>query len=151
VEGTSLDQDLSEAAGVTTGLHGELLASRRAWRKVRVTGWIEATVAYNANGLGYEEVVINETQRLQVPNHSLDPFYIQRVEFELEGPDGPVPAAIEGRAGLFFRLSGFRLTVAGETVYADGELAPPRAGLPLPARGPVPSSENLPRASDEAL
>lgn len=94
-------------------LIANLIEKQRLRRKLNVVtpeGVFE--VIYNGDGLGYEEVLVDD--RIASRMTSLF-WFVPRFEF----PIGSLPATIEVSVAASMKIKGFSLTVAGEVVYSE--------------------------------
>ncbi len=120
---------------------GKLEKAAGARRSVRLLGPVEGVLEYDGQGAGYEAVRFNGAEVARVLNHTVlpIPYYLApRIEFRLATASGDVRGAVEVRTGGFRKLSGFRLVLDNETVYAEGCFLYPSPDLPLPAAPPHP-------------
>ena len=117
-------------------VQAELVIGEAAQRMVRLSGPVQAMVFYDGHGAGYEAVYVNGVEASVRTNWSLSRHHlVPRIDFAIPTPGGPAPARVEVVAERYRVLGGFRLTVAGQVVYAEGvyeTLAEP--DLPIPAR-----------------
>jgi len=91
-----------------------------AYRRLRITGAIEAIVQYNGRGFGWESVVVNDQLALRAPNMHLNPFssLVPHLAFDILASGVRIPATIDVRGIVFLRA--FRLSMGNRVVYSEG-------------------------------
>jgi hypothetical protein len=94
-------------------IFANLIEKRRLFRKINVVtpeGVFE--VIYNGQGLGYEEIVVNN----EIANRTNSYFwYVPEFEFRL----GNLPAKVNVSVSVQMKIKQFSLTVSGEEIYTD--------------------------------
>jgi hypothetical protein len=96
------------------------LASKNlAYRRLCVCGPTPAIIEYDGLCLGYERVLVNRVVVAKASNWGLP--YTPRIDFQIAAENGPISARIEVKTAWLFFLGGFRLQIAGVTVYTEGK------------------------------
>ncbi len=89
------------------------------YRRVQVSGEIDALIEYNGRGLGHESVFVNGRLALCARNRNLFRL-VPHLAFEIHNDMKSMAVSIDGEGMLFVR--GFRLEIDGVVVYSEGSL-----------------------------
>ena len=100
------------------GVRSRLLAKGLLYRRVALEAPIEATLEFNGRSL---HDVIRVDNRV-VASHFSWWRITPRFRFQLAVTGGAVPVEVDLRLGHFLRMKGFRIKIAGEVVYQEGQV-----------------------------
>lgn len=95
----------------------------RGWcyRKVHLSGGIEAVVEYNGRGLGFETVRVNRRVVLRAANWDWRPWghLVPHLEFQIGDDTTQIRGTIDVR-GSFLGVTAFRISIGERLVYSEG-------------------------------
>ncbi len=101
------------------GARATLLAQGLLYRRLVIDAPIQATLEFNGRSLHDTVVVDKHVVARQTSWWRITP----RLAFVLPTVRGSIPGLVEVRVGPWLNLRGFRVTIAGQIVYAEGSFA----------------------------